>query len=541
MKIKDFFNQTSIWVLKNKKRQKSKKISQKQEDTALQQALEPGRSMVEMLGVLAIIGVLSITGIIGYRYAMNKYVANKIANEMNLVDTQIAVALLKSHAEEFEVSVGSPYDDERLVSAEYPFYFGCGTDPEVVGPCAADEISYYEMLENVPKQMCQTLVQMTQHLPYLIEQKVNGTEDYTGVSCQDENNQIVLLFEVDEYNAGDFETSNYPETGTVWETTPFICESNADCANWWGSYQPVCDLSSNQCVGCLNDTDCSPFTYAPACFIPGSEERGYCVQCTNDSHCGSQADKKACRADTHWCVQCTDNTHCASVAGMPVCKTNTYKCVQCLTNSDCTDTEYPFCNTSKNTCGECQTHADCATKYDDLPYCIQGTCKPCKDNYAMKPDTKTVGGLTYHEFCFGNNWVDWSVSNSNGCHLFGTGWGADSFCRAQGGLPSIYDLLLISGNPLRYKEGDEVKVCYGSTCYTYTGPFPTTDAYKNKYKEMCPGIDTSGRVRVFTSTIVGWSHVEVNLVSGTLGMTEDGSGNYWLTVACKDYLNRVSY
>ena len=41
---------------------------------------ESGRSMVEMLGVLAIIGVLSIGGIAGYTMAMNKYQANEIVN-----------------------------------------------------------------------------------------------------------------------------------------------------------------------------------------------------------------------------------------------------------------------------------------------------------------------------------------------------------------------------------------------------------------------------------------------------------------------------
>lgn len=41
---------------------------------------ESGRSMVEMLGVLAIIGVLSIGGIAGYTMAMNKYRANEIVN-----------------------------------------------------------------------------------------------------------------------------------------------------------------------------------------------------------------------------------------------------------------------------------------------------------------------------------------------------------------------------------------------------------------------------------------------------------------------------
>ena len=39
---------------------------------------EAGRSMIEMLGVLAIIGVLSIGGLAGYTMAMNRHRANTI-------------------------------------------------------------------------------------------------------------------------------------------------------------------------------------------------------------------------------------------------------------------------------------------------------------------------------------------------------------------------------------------------------------------------------------------------------------------------------
>ena len=48
---------------------------------------QSGRSMVEMLGVLAIIGVLSIGGIAGYTMAMNRYKANEILS----VAAQVAV------------------------------------------------------------------------------------------------------------------------------------------------------------------------------------------------------------------------------------------------------------------------------------------------------------------------------------------------------------------------------------------------------------------------------------------------------------------
>ena len=46
--------------------------------------IEYGRSMVEMLGTLAIIGVLSVGGIMGYSYGMDLYRANTIMNDIML-------------------------------------------------------------------------------------------------------------------------------------------------------------------------------------------------------------------------------------------------------------------------------------------------------------------------------------------------------------------------------------------------------------------------------------------------------------------------
>ena len=45
--------------------------------------LQQGRSMIEMLGVLAIIGVLSIGGLAGYTMAMNRHRANQTLDYAN--------------------------------------------------------------------------------------------------------------------------------------------------------------------------------------------------------------------------------------------------------------------------------------------------------------------------------------------------------------------------------------------------------------------------------------------------------------------------
>lgn len=53
----------------------------------LMKMLENGRSMLEMLGVLAIIGVLSMAGIYGYTVAMRKYKANEILHVASMLYT----------------------------------------------------------------------------------------------------------------------------------------------------------------------------------------------------------------------------------------------------------------------------------------------------------------------------------------------------------------------------------------------------------------------------------------------------------------------
>ena len=50
---------------------------------------ENGRSMVEMLGVLAIIGVLSVGAIAGYSKAMMKFKINKTIDQVSQIVTNI--------------------------------------------------------------------------------------------------------------------------------------------------------------------------------------------------------------------------------------------------------------------------------------------------------------------------------------------------------------------------------------------------------------------------------------------------------------------
>ena len=168
---------------------------------------EHGRSMTEMLGVLAIIGVLSIGGVQGYRYAMNKYQANEVVNELNLLNAQLAIFMNSNHEDEAIMSLGDPYDTtETTKTGGYAFSYGCGQDPTSTTPCDLDETGYYMTLNGVPEDICKSVSQMTANMMNLVEQRVNNMTDYDGVLCHDNNNVMTFLFDANE--GGSFDNGN---------------------------------------------------------------------------------------------------------------------------------------------------------------------------------------------------------------------------------------------------------------------------------------------------------------------------------------------
>ena len=59
---------------------------------------ETGRSMVEMLGVLAIIGVLSVAGVATYQYTLTAYQAGKVQDVLGKAKTLAQTDSRASHA-----------------------------------------------------------------------------------------------------------------------------------------------------------------------------------------------------------------------------------------------------------------------------------------------------------------------------------------------------------------------------------------------------------------------------------------------------------
>ncbi|MGC4121997.1 MAG: hypothetical protein QM765_46935 [Myxococcales bacterium] len=152
------------------------------------------------------------------------------------------------------------------------------------------------------------------------------------------------------------------------------CQDNAGCATVTG--KPLCDTTTNTCVGCLLDGDCTGDT--KRC----DPDAKACVAClaTSDCAAGNYCDARACKPG------CNESDDCAGVAGKPVCDTAAHACVACLADGDCGGTT-PKCNAAAKVCVECLAKADCGQG----AYC-DSTDHRCKAGCAGDADCANVAG-----------------------------------------------------------------------------------------------------------------------------------------------------
>ncbi|MBQ8870865.1 MAG: hypothetical protein IJ019_05770, partial [Alphaproteobacteria bacterium] len=139
-------------------------------------AKETGRSMVEMLGVLAIIGVLSVGGIAGYSKAMSKYKVNKFMDQMTTIIANVRTAfgtqktvngLNNENIKKMGLVPEDMYVDKN---SDYPqhfwggqIYFGVPSystfdeNGKYTGSVSPDDIFYISM-NRIPKDVCMSVL-----------------------------------------------------------------------------------------------------------------------------------------------------------------------------------------------------------------------------------------------------------------------------------------------------------------------------------------------------------------------------------------------
>ena len=200
---------------------------------------ETGRSMVEMLGTLAIIGVLSIGGIMGYSHAMDKYHANTIINNINLTAMDLIAQLNRGGTPNLSDELGKNNSDK------YPITLNTTYAPN----------EYFITVENIPFEVCKIIMDT---MPQTVRIWVNNAE------TEDENVCNKTELNSMDFSMGDEFTGNGCTTSADCPETMPVCNPEGKCEpypddNVCGGCppeKPFCDIAKKTCGNCRYDSDC---------------------------------------------------------------------------------------------------------------------------------------------------------------------------------------------------------------------------------------------------------------------------------------------
>ncbi len=331
---------------------------------------QSGRSMVEMLGVLAIIAILSIGGIVGFRLAMNYYQANQIAHEMNIMRTDAQIKIAQGTE---KLTLGDPYDSGTIRFNNYPTDFDFTdsfTDPE--NPEEDWKEGYYITVFKIPQGVCKPLATLLSGMDGITEFTINNNDYNTDTNfCNQDENRLSLSFTAENM------TGNLPEG---W------CEDESDCD---GGY-----CRNHICIECRESNDCGEFEVC-------DQQEGICTtDCTNwecnggvcvDGVCKECKNTKDCDNDLacidNQCLPCADETDCEEKHCL------NGSCVECRTGADCSGGKGCL---SDNTCGNCTENPQCESNN-----CQDGICENCSTSADCTESRACENGICY-DSCTGH-------------------------------------------------------------------------------------------------------------------------------------------
>ena len=206
-----------------------------------------GRSMVEMLGVLAIIGVLSIAGMWGYQKAMTLYRTNNLIEDVRLAGFVVMDSLFDILPDD---DIGM--DMAGLFDQKTPYQYTA---------FAEKENTFEIMAQDIPYPVCEEVKK--RKVEWLEEIKANGIPN---ICNKDDINAVSFFFNT-ELNGNTEQESEQCRTDDD-------CQENEVCAN----DHCLCD------TGFASDTGSAP---CERCLSgQGNLTLGstYCY-CTENAHC----------------------------------------------------------------------------------------------------------------------------------------------------------------------------------------------------------------------------------------------------------------
>ncbi len=231
---------------------------------------ESGRSMVEMLGVLAIIGVLSVGAIAGYSYAMDKYRVNETINDVNMRGIDLVRQVATKQAPDLSdwptVSQAGYTISEANLSADGEAYFS---------------------ISGMSQRVCEMVYEGIQNNQTTVAE-INEATNGDATDCQSDNNTMTFFF--------------ITTAGGEGTTVDELCQ-NVTCQEGYSCTHGICmseelPLLMTGGVVCNNKTgECGECEYCGERCLPvddgtacdnGVCQNGICLGtegCTDNSYC----------------------------------------------------------------------------------------------------------------------------------------------------------------------------------------------------------------------------------------------------------------
>ena len=345
-----------------------------------------GRTLLEMLVVLAVIGVLSVAALVGFTYAMNKHRANETIHDVMLRGTNVPMIddLYPSRPNGYEWRfAGLPGNGSR--GTYYPM-----TTKKDAGS------SYYVEVTGVTYRVCELILKMN---PTDIDQIVVNNSVYTGDSdicgttdglamkfCFGSDGTIC-----DGTYQGDPDDKPHPPATHPCEIDPDSAACLQLCQN---SPNPTCCQTPNA-PACACDErpvceTCQQYTFdKTGCAIGCEDVADYACCLYPDDPCCINPDSCRCEACSGTCPDGYEPTDDTDANGCPVCCQK--KCdageVKCL-GACCADGT--VCTADGSCCPETQfVCGDTCCEQGSL--CVDGSCCPAEQSCG---ETCCADGLT---------------------------------------------------------------------------------------------------------------------------------------------------
>ena len=194
---------------------------------------QSGRSMVEIIGVLAVIGVITVAAVMGYTYSMDKVDANDILNDVKLRMTDVESQVAQGVAREV---VLDGWEETGVAGYVMDLF-----DNEEIGPSI--------MVEEVPSSICKIILKSADAMQEICVGRKINEEEVTCSWYEDDNEDIC--------NGDDKE---------------ILFAFKDEIQDAMGRL----DDEEEEIVGCKENKECSGEGVCIGCVIPEGEEYGSC-------------------------------------------------------------------------------------------------------------------------------------------------------------------------------------------------------------------------------------------------------------------------